>query len=124
MIDNNELFEAVQQYKTTKVASEKLGKLLLDLHNSVLLHRNFNRYPTEVKEDMRSYSLMRVLKRGLDSFNVARKDECWSYYTHGIFMNYYAFLKQYYNKMNKEREFKVKIMNQFAAENGKAQNFE
>lgn len=124
MIDNDELYNAILDYRQTGVKSEQLGKLIFDLHNDVLLHRNFNRYQPEVKEDMRSYSLERIMKRGLETFDLSRKTHCWTYYTHSVFLNYYVWLKTHYRNINKEREFKVKIMNQFAAENGKAQNFE
>lgn len=123
MINNDELYNAILNYRQTGVKSEQLGKLIFDLHNDVLLHRNFNRYQVEVKEDMRSYSLERIMKRGLETFDLSRKTQCWTYYTHSVFLNYYVWLKTHYRNINREREFKVKHMNAMAAEFGKEQKF-
>ena len=77
--------------------------MLMLLHDRILLHSNFRRYNQDLKEEMKSWSLFRILKRGLFTYNF--KTSPFSYFTRAIFLNYMAVLKKYYTKLNKHQEY-------------------
>lgn len=74
-IDNDELERELENWRQSaenpeeRVPSERLGQLLMSMHDGILHHKNFNKYRKDLKEEMKSYSLYRILKCGLKSFN-------------------------------------------------------
>ena len=84
-----------------RTPSERLGQLLLLLHDRMLGHLKFRGYPQEVKEDMRSYSLLRVFKRGLATYKFSGSP--FSYFTRGVYMNYITFLRKRYRDECKDK---------------------
>ena len=109
-IDNEELEAELEKWRLSaakpedRVPSERLGQLLLSLHDGILKHRNFNRYRQDLKEEMKSYSLYRILKCGLKSFD-PRKAKAFSYFTHSVFINYMTVVMKYYKRLNKHQEY-------------------
>lgn len=105
-INNDELEAEILKYqasspdKKSRTASERLGQILLDLHNNILRNKNFNRYPQEVKEDMRSDSLVRVFRWALSSWDSTKGHKAFSYLTRCIFVNYISSVMKYYKKLN------------------------
>lgn len=53
---------------------------------------------------MRGYSIMRILKRGLNTWK-PEKGRLFSYLTRAIFRNYITILGRYYKRINKHRQF-------------------
>ena len=53
---------------------------------------------------MRGYSIMRILKRGLNTW-VPEKGRLFSYLTRAIFRNYITILGKYYKRINRHRQF-------------------
>jgi len=101
-IDKLELEKEVMDWKFKNRPSERLGQMLLDLHDNILLHRNFQGYRDELKEEMRGASLVRLLKSGMRSY--CPKDGrpmAFSYLTQCIFRNYITQLRNYYRRLNK-----------------------
>lgn len=109
-IDNNELLLEMEKWQHSaekpedRIPSERLGELLLLMHNKILQHRNFNRYRQDLKDEMRSYSLYRIIKCGLKSFKMDKATP-FSYFTRAIFTNYIAVLKKYYTQLNRHQEY-------------------
>lgn len=109
-IDETELKSELIHWKNSatnpedRMPSERLGQLLIALHDNVLRHHNFNRYRQDLKEEMKSYSLFRILKCGLQSFD-PDKSKAFSYFTRSIFMNYIAVIKRYYNRLNRHQAY-------------------
>ena len=74
-IDNEEFMAELIKWRDShedpdeRQPSERLGQILLDLHDGILRHSNFRNYRPELKEEMRSYSIYRILKRGLKTFD-------------------------------------------------------
>lgn len=105
-LDNKELEDEIAKWKasdedpTKRVPSEKLGKMLIELHDGVLKHANFYRYPQDLKDEMKSFSLYRILKCGLKSFN-PEKSTAFAYFSRSAFLNYYTVLHRYYQRLNK-----------------------
>lgn len=75
------------------------------MHENILHHKNFNRYRPDLKEEMMSYSLFRIFKCGLKSFNFKAGCKPFSYFTRAIFMNYITCISKYYDGINKHREY-------------------
>ena len=71
----------------------------MDLHDNVLRHSNFCRYRQDLKDEMKSYSLFRILKCGLRSFD-PEKAKAFSYFTRAVFVNYITVIRRYYKKLN------------------------
>ena len=82
------------------------------MHEKILHHRNFNRYRQDLKEEMMSYSLFRILKCGLKSFDFSSGCRPFSYFTRAIFMNYITCINKYYDRLNKHQQYiKGELMN-------------
>ena len=62
-------------------------------------HSNFCRYRQDLKDEMKSYSLFRIIKKGLQSFN-PEKAKAFSYFTRAVFVNYITVIRRYYKKLN------------------------
>lgn len=75
--------------------------MLLDMHRHILMHNNFNRYRQDIKDEMLSYSVYRILKRGLATYNFDKRNP-FGYFTRAIWTNYLGILKQYYSKLNQK----------------------
>ena len=109
-IDNTELEEELEKWRLSadkvedRMPSERLGQMLLSMHDGVLRHKNFNKYRQDLKEEMKSYSLYRILKCGLKSFDKNRA-KAFSYFTRSIFMNYITIVMRYYRRLNMHQEY-------------------
>lgn len=53
---------------------------------------------------MLSYSVYRILKNGLKTFDFDKKNP-FGYFTRSVWVNYIGVLKQYYNKLNHKQEW-------------------
>lgn len=109
-IDNDELQAEMDAWRASssnpdeRVPSERLGELLILMHDKILFHKNFNGYRPDLKEEMKSYSLYRILKCGLKSFKFGTSKP-FSYFTRAIFMNYITCIGKYYDRINKHQEY-------------------
>ena len=74
--------------------------MLLEMHDGILKHSNFRNYRQDLKDEMKSYSLYRILKCGLKSFKVDGKSTPFAYFSRSIFLNYYTVLGRYYKRIN------------------------
>ena len=93
-----------------RTPSERLGQLILLLHDRMLGHARFRGYSQAVKEDMRGYSLVRVFKRGLLTYRFTGSP--FSYFTRGVYMNYVTFLRKHYRDQFKDEEVKNELKQQ------------
>ena len=74
--------------------------MLLEMHDGILKHSNFRNYRQDLKDEMKSYSLYRILKCGLKSFKFDGKSTPFAYFSRSIFLNYYTVLGRYYKRIN------------------------
>lgn len=107
-IDNDQLEFAAREYinyaKGKGGNPEPFGVLLIQLHDNILRHANFRGYNDDVKDEMRGYSIMRILRRGLNTWK-PETGKLFSYLTRAIFHNYITILGRYYRKLNNHRKF-------------------
>ena len=74
--------------------------MLIEMHDRILTHKNWQGYHADLKEEMKSYSQMRCLK-GLMNYSPTKGD-AFAYFTSAIFMNYLAVVKKFYRQKEKE----------------------
>lgn len=64
----------------------------------------FRGYRQDLKDEMKSFSIYRILKCGLKSYDFSKKNP-FGYFTRAVQLNYIQVLKQYYNRLNRKQEF-------------------
>ena len=81
-IDSTEFLNEVIQSQTLGHCTERLGQLLLSLHDHILTLSRFAKKSQEMKEEAKSYSLYRILSRGLLTFeDTSSPQRCFNYFT-------------------------------------------
>ena len=81
-IDAEEFLREVIQSQKIGQCTERLGQLLLDLHDHILTMSRFVKKPQDVKDEIKSYSLYRILSRGLLTFeDTSSAKRCFNYFS-------------------------------------------
>ena len=81
-IDADEFLKEVIQSQKIGQCTERLGQLLLDLHDHILTLSRFSKKSPDVKAEIKSYSLYRILSRGLLTFeDTSSARRCFNYFT-------------------------------------------
>jgi hypothetical protein len=111
-VDNDELEQELKKHIETGNVSERLGQILIDLHDHILQHKNFRGYRQDLKDEMKSYSLYRIIKRGLETWNPEKGGKAFSYLTRAIFQNFITIISRYYRRLNLHQEY---IKNELAS---------
>ena len=87
-IDSTEFLNEVIQSKQLGRCTERLGQMLLELHQHILSLSRFAKKPQEMKEEAKSYSLYRILSKGLLSFDTdSSPQKCFNYFTTAVINN-------------------------------------
>ena len=61
-IDQKELYDEYKKSVDNDQCTEKLGLMFITLTNHILRSPNFNRYPIQVKEDLRGHAIVKLMK--------------------------------------------------------------
>lgn len=81
-IDSTEFLKEVIQSKQNGACTERLGQLLLELHDHILTLGRFSKKSPDMKEEAKSYSLYRILSKGIFSFeDTSSPARCFNYFT-------------------------------------------
>ena len=81
-IDADEFLKEVIQSQKLGQCTERLGQLLLELHDHILTLSRFSKKSPDIKEEIKSYSLYRILSRGLLTFeDTSSARRCFNYFT-------------------------------------------
>lgn len=107
-INPDELKNEVEITQRNKYCSDKLATYLITLHKKVLNFPAFRNYSIDEKDEMMSYSLERMLKRGIYTADINKN--IFSYFTTGIYTNYQNHLKRYYKRLNQQREYEEQVL--------------
>lgn len=81
-IDAEEFLKEVIQSQTDGKCTDRLGQLLIELHDHILTLSRFVKKPPQIKDEIKSYSIWRILSRGIltfDTSSTARR--CFNYFT-------------------------------------------
>ena len=102
-IDSTEFLNEVIQSQKNGACTPRLGQLLLELHQHILTLSRFSKKSQDMKEEMQSYSLYRILSKGLFSFDSTESEsKCFNYFTTAAINNMTQCaqrLEQYQKKM-------------------------
>ena len=93
-----------------RIPSERISELLLQLHRNILGHKNFVRYSRDLKDEMVSYSLWRILKSGLKCYDPAKGSTPFAYFSAAAFRNYVTVIKRYYKALNGKQKYMRKVL--------------
>ena len=104
-IDCNELHSEMKAYKDTGVISEHLGQLFITITDHILGHSNFRNYTYAVREEMKSYALLLLIKysHNCDAYQRDTR-QVFNYITTIIFNACKQTLQKYYKHLNLKRE--------------------
>ena len=107
-INPDDLKNEVEITQRNKQCTDKLAMFLIKLHKKVLNFPSFRNYSIDEKDEMMSYSLERILKRGIYTADINKN--LFAYFTSGIYTNYQNHLKRYYKKLNQQREYEKQVL--------------
>lgn len=110
---NKELQEELIKWRDSaekpedRILSEELGKMLLAVGNKILNRSEFRNYPKELKEDMLSMGLYKLIK-GLKNYNFAFNNP-FSYCTQTFWNAYLTIITKHYRQLNIKKDLMAKL---------------
>ena len=107
-IDCNELHSEMKAYKDTGVISERLGQLFITITDHILGHSNFRNYTQAVREEMKSYALLLLIKysHNCDAYERDAR-QVFNYLSTVTFNAFKQVLQKYYKNLNLKRELEI-----------------
>lgn len=113
-LDPEELKLEIIKSKELNQPTERFGELMLLLHDNVLKHKKFVMCNWDLKEELKSYSLMRIFKRGIVTVdeNLSAK-KLFNYFSTAAMFNMMRRKIDLYNRRKKENEYKDKQINDY-----------
>ena len=95
-IDQNELYDEYKKSVDNDQCTERLGEMFLMLTSHILMSPNFNRYPIQVKEDLRGHALEKLMK-SLKTVNLAfTPHQIFNFATRTIYTAFLSELSRHY----------------------------
>ena len=107
-INPDDLKNEVEITQRNKQCTDKLSMFLIKLHKKGLNLPAFRNYSRDEKDEMMSYSLERIIKRGIYTADINKN--LFAYFTTGIYTNYQNHLKRYYKRLNQQREYEEQVL--------------
>lgn len=108
-MSNAELLEELKKWRDSskdineRKASERLGKMILDIATHYMGHPDYVRYSKEIKEDIISQSCIKILNYGLPKYNFNFNNP-FAYFTQICWSCAMTYLKNYYDDLNFKRQ--------------------
>ena len=118
-IDRNELHSEMKAYKDTGVISERLGQLFITMVDHILGHSNFRNYTQDVREEMKGYALLLLVKysHNCDAYQRDAR-QTFNYITTIVMNSCKQVLIKYYKNQNMKRELEQRYIDMLAQEYG------
>lgn len=82
-VNNDEFLKLLDEYKETKVLSEELGKIFVDMSKNLLYSRQFINYSDDWKAEMQSDALFNLC-RYAGTFDRTKSSNPFAYFTRTI----------------------------------------
>ena len=118
-IDRNQLHQLMRDYKDTGKISEELGQMFMIMTDHILGHSNFRNYTQAVREEMKSYALLLLVKYSHNCDAYQRDARQTFNYITTITMNACKqVLIKYYKNQNMRRELEQRYIDMLAQEYG------
>ena len=116
-IDRDRLHWLMRDYKDTGIIGEELGKMFMVMIDHILGHSNFRNYTQSVREEMKSYALLLLIKysHNCDTYQRDAR-QTFNYITTIIFNACKQTLQKYYKQLNLKRELEQKYLDILAQE--------
>ena len=110
-IDRNQLHQLMRDYKDTGKISEELGKMFMTMTDHILGHSNFRNYTQAVREEMKSYALLLLVKysHNCDAYQRDAR-QTFNYITTIIFNACKQILIKHYKQQNLQRELEKQYL--------------
>ena len=99
-----------------RIISEELGKMMIMIADKLLNHSSFRNYPLEVKQDLRSLGLLKLI-RGLKNYNF-KFNNAFAYFTQALWNSYITGLTKHYKQINIKRELMKKLFEEIETYSG------
>ena len=130
-IDRDRLHQLMRDYKDTGKISEELGEMFMIMTDHILGHSNFRNYTQAVREEMKSYALLLLIKysHNCDAYERDAR-QVFNYLSTVTFNAFKQVLQKYYKQQNLKRELETMYLqmlsNQFGinVKNDYLENFE
>ena len=118
-IDRDRLHQLMRDYKDTGIISEELGKMFMTMTDHILGHSNFRNYTQSVREEMKSYALLLLIKysHNCDAYQRNAR-QVFNYLSTIIFNACKQTLQKYYKQQNLKRELERQYLDMLAQEYG------
>ena len=118
-IDRDRLHQLMRDYKDTGKISEELGEMFMTMTDHILGHSNFRNYTQAVREEMKSYALLLLIKysHNCDAYQRDAR-QVFNYLSTVIFNAFKQTLQKYYKHLNLKRELEQKYLDMLAQEYG------
>lgn len=113
-MDAEELKLEIIKSKELNQPTERFGELMILLHDNVLRHKKFVMLDYHTKEEIKSYSLMRIFKRGIitvDSSLTAKK--IFNYFSTSAMMNMVRRLLDLKKYKEQENNYKDEVIKSY-----------
>ena len=110
-IDRDRLHQLMRDYKDTGKISEELGQMFMTMTDHILGHSNFRNYTQAVREEMKSYALLLLVKysHNCDAYQRDAR-QTFNYITTIIFNACKQILQKYYKRLNAQRELEKQYL--------------
>ena len=99
-----------------RIVSEELGTMFLAIANKLLNHSSFRNYSKELKEDMRSFGLYKLIK-GLKNYNF-KFNNGFAYCTQALWNAYITVIGRHYKHQNMRHDLMIKLAQELATYHG------
>ena len=118
-IDRNQLHQLMRDYKDTGIISEELGQMFMIMTDHILGHSNFRNYTQAVREEMKSYALLLLVKysHNCDAYQRDAR-QTFNYITTIVMNSCKQVLIKYYKNQNMKRELEQRYIDMLAQEYG------
>ena len=102
-IDQKELYDEYKKSVENDQCTERLGELFLTLICHILRSPNFNRYQTQVKEDLSGHAIVKLMK-SLRTVNLAlTPQQIFNFATRTVYTAFLSELGRHYKNENTKR---------------------
>lgn len=97
-INQNELYDEYKNSVDNDQCTEKLGTMFLTMTEHILRSPSFNRYPQQVKEDLRGHALEKLMKSLRTVKLQYTPQQIFNFVTRAIYNAYFSELARHYKQ--------------------------
>ena len=102
-IDQNELYDEYKKSVDNDQCTEKLGLMFITLTNHILRSPSFNRYPIQVKEDLRGHAIVKLMKSLRTVKLQLTSQQIFNFATRTVYNAFFSELGRHYKYENTKR---------------------